>query len=164
MTQNVYLFRFFALLWMTYDWKEKNPYCPVELKRSKPEGLARIQAGGKRSATPAIRYISQRKPRMGGRILQQCSTFPSFCHPFGVWDALVPQRRGCTPACGLPPLWGLFGSTVLYEFFSNSNLAPPFILPRGNERVAFGSELGTYLPIVGYHIFSIPNRYPIVTR
>ncbi len=101
---------------------------------------------------------------MGGRILQQCSTFPSFCHPFGVWDALVPQRRGCTPACGLPPLWGLFGSTVLYEFFSPSNLAPPFILSRGNERVAFESELGTYLPIVGYHIFSITNRYPIDTQ
>ena len=44
---------------------------------------------------------------MGGRILQQCSTSPSFCHPFGVFDALVPQRRGYTPACGLPPLWGL---------------------------------------------------------
>ena len=89
----------------------KRVYCAVRLKRKKkPEGLARIQAGGKRSATPATGHIV-RKPRMGGRILQQCVSTLLLCHPFGVLDTLTSQRRGCTPACGLLPLRGLLGST-----------------------------------------------------
>ena len=135
------------------------------MKNSKPEGLARIQAGGKRSATPAIRYITEKgrqnhpamcilsqvlpplrgfgcsrssmqglypclwsvspsgfigvnQPvrkdsfamlRMGGRILPLCATCPKFCHPFGVWDALVTQCRGFTPACVLSALRALLG-------------------------------------------------------
>ena len=43
----------------TWEWIRIS-YCPVEMKKSKPEGLARIQAGGKRSATPAIRYITEK--------------------------------------------------------------------------------------------------------
>ena len=99
------------------------------MKRSKPEGLARIQAGGKRSATPAIRYISQRKPRMGGRILPAmlllslflpplrgfgCSRsstqglYPCLCSatPLGFWMLSFLNAGGVPPACGLPPLWG----------------------------------------------------------
>ena len=94
-------------------------FCAVRLKRKKkPEGLARIQAGGKRSATPATGRIG-RKPRVGGRILQQCVFTLLLCHPFGVLDTLTSQRRGCTPACGLPPLRG-FG----YSHFSAQGLYP----------------------------------------
>ena len=49
----------------------KRVYCAVRLKRKKkPEGLARIQAGGKRSATPATGHIV-RKPRAMGYLFDR---------------------------------------------------------------------------------------------
>ena len=96
----------------------KRVYCAVRLKRKKkPEGLARIQAGGKRSATPATGHIV-RKPRMGGRILQQCvSTLLWSATPSGFWilsllsAGVIPLPVVCYP---FGVYWGQLDSK---EFF-----------------------------------------------
>ena len=78
----------------------KRVFCAVRLKRKKkPEGLARIQAGGKRSATPATGHII-RKPRMGGRILQQCVSTLLLCHPFGVYWGQLDSKEFFRVSCG----------------------------------------------------------------
>ena len=126
-------------------------YCPVEMKKSKPEGLARIQAGGKRSATPAIRYITE-----NGR--QNPSAL--FCHPFGVLNTLTLLRRGFTPACVLPPLRGFE-----YSHSSTQGFYPCLwsTTPSGFWMLSFLNAGVLPLPVV-YHPFGVLNTLTLLRR